>query len=363
MVTQQPSALVMADRPDRILIVGCGAIGGIVAAGLLENSSRKNTEIQILSRNLTFAKSINQNGLHVIRSGETRVVPARVYTTVELLQGPYDWILLATQPPQVEHAVLEVRDQLKDDGYIVCFQNGLCEQRLETILGHNRIIGAIIAWGASTTEPGHYHQTSSGSFVLGSLSAEHSSALRSLSPLLEDVAPINLTDNLVGARWSKLAINCAISTLGTIGGDRLGVLLRYAFVRRLALEIMTELVQVTQADDISLTPIAGTFNLDWLALTKRERNQWSPDLLAKHVVLIAVGLKYRRLRSSMLRAIEAGKEPAVEFLNGEVARAGKRLGVPTPVNDLAISWVHDIAAGIRVSSVSTLHELYEASRH
>ena len=121
--------------------------------------------------------------------------------------------------------------------------------------------------------------------------------------------------------------------------------------------------QVTQADDISLTPIAGTFNLDWLALTERERNQWSPNLLAKHVVLIAVGLKYRRLRSSMLRAIEAGKEPAVEFLNGEVTRAGKRLGVPTPVNDLAISWVHDIAAGIRVSSVSTLHELYEASRH
>ena len=54
--------------------------------------------------------------------------------------------------------------------------------------------------------------------------------------LLEPVGPVDLSDNLAGARWSKLAINSAISTLGTLGRDSLGSLMKYRFVRRLAHE-------------------------------------------------------------------------------------------------------------------------------
>jgi 2-dehydropantoate 2-reductase len=52
----------------------------------------------------------------------------------------------------------------------------------------------------------------------------------------------------------------------------------------------------------------------------------------RHGVLVGAGLKYRRMRSSMLRAIEAGKPPAVDFLNGEVVRYGAEAGIATPVN-------------------------------
>src|SRR6476661_4637109 len=87
----------------------------------------------------------------------------------------------------------------------------------------------------------------------------------------EAVGPVELTDNLRGKRWSKLAINCAISSLGTIGGDRLGALLQHRFVRRLALEIMTEVVQVARRESVRLEKVSGTFDLDWLALTEDER--------------------------------------------------------------------------------------------
>ena len=49
------------------------------------------------------------------------------------------------------------------------------------------------------------------------------------------------------------------------------------------------------------------------------------------------------MRSSMLSAIERGRPPAVDFLNGEVVERGKKHGVPTPVNAAARDLVHLLA--------------------
>ena len=173
---------------------------------------------------------------------------------------------------------------------------------------------------------------------------------------------MKITENLLGARWSKLAINSAVSTLGTIGGDRIGPLMRNGFVRRLAAEIMTETTLVARARGVRLEKVAGTIDLEWLALTDDERNTGGPSLVAKHAVLLAAGFRYRRLRSSMLAAIERGREPAVDFLNGEVVRHGKPLGIETRVNRAAQALVWQIARKERASSLETLRGLYGDTR-
>jgi 2-dehydropantoate 2-reductase len=79
-------------------------------------------------------------------------------------------------------------------------------------------------------------------------------------------------------------------------------------------------------------------------------------------MLLAVGARYRRLRSSMLSAIERGREPAVDFLNGEVVLRGERAGVPTPVNREAQKTVHRIARGEMPPSFALVRRLYEDTR-
>jgi 2-dehydropantoate 2-reductase len=347
----------------RILVVGCGSIGGIVASSLYQHYGPNKPHITVLSRNESTAMAVQERGFVVDRPNGKQTIPGEVHTALPKGTAPFDWILLATQPQQVEAATLQVHKLLDKEGYFVCFQNGLCEERIAAVAGHQRVIGAIVSWGASVGEPGEFIQTSAGGFAIGCLNPEHRPALDELEGLLQIVGPVVLTENLKGSRWSKLAISCAISTLGTLGGDRLGALLRYRIVRRLGLEMMTELVQVAQAEQIMLKPLAGTFDLEWLALTEEERRaSFSPSLLAKHGVLIAVGTRHRRLRSSMLRAIERGRKPAVDFLNGEVVTRGEAYGIPTPVNTLATQWVHEIAAGSRKSSVQTLQSLYQHTR-
>ncbi len=207
-------------------------------------------------------------------------------------------------------------------------------------------------------EPGVYERTSEGGFTVGTLNGEVTPDLHRLQALLEPVGPVTLTTNLQGARWSKLALNNAVSTLGTIGGDRLGPLVFHRIIRRLALELMTETVTVARAEGVKLERIAGTMDLEWLALTPGEReSSGSVSLVAKHSLILAVGTRYRRMRSSMLAAIERGRVPAVDFLNGEVVSRGLLHGIDTPVNRVAQQLVYRIAAGELPSSMDTVELL------
>ena len=344
----------------RVLVVGCGAIGGVIAAHLLDLGQ----DVSLLTTNAAIAAALREHGVRVTGDEPPATVHARaVFERLGSDVEPFDTVLLATQPPQVEAAAESAAGVLAPDGRVVCFQNGLCEERVAKIVGAERVVGAVVTWGASMLEPGLYERTSSGGFSVGRLDGTRDVRLDELARLLEAIGPVSITDNLRGARWSKLAINCAISTLGTIGGDRLGVLMRQRYVRRLALEVMTEVVAVARAEQVRLEKVSGTFDLDWLALTDAERTAAaSPGLMAKHTLLLAVGARYRRLRSSMLAAIERGREPAVEFLNGEVIVRAERHGIEVPVNRAARDRVWKIARRQEQASHSTLRALYEQTR-
>lgn len=344
-------------RAPRVLVVGCGGIGGVVAASLLQHPPGVLGELVGLSTNPAITQAITERGFR-LRGGRA-ATGGRVVSALAPEDGPFDWVILATQPPQVEEAAADALPLLAPDGALVCLQNGLCEERVARLAGPERVVGAIVAWGASMPEPGLYERTSEGGFTLGTLPGVTQPRLPELALLLETVGPVTLTDNLTGARWSKLAFNCAVSTLGTIGGDRVGPLLRKRFVRRLGLEIMSEVVAVAAAERVRLEKLAGTLDLNQLALTEDERaaSAGSASLVAKHALMLAVGMRYRRMRSSMLSAIERGRPPAVDFLNGEIVDRGARHGVPTPANRAAAAAVHAIARGQQVSSVDTLRAL------
>ena len=337
----------------KLLVMGCGGIGGIVTAALTETGH----DVVAYTTNADIAAAVERNGLQIRGEGVARGVRARVVR--EIPRETFEAILLCTQPPQVEDAARAALPVLAEDGVMVCLQNGLCEPRVSRICGEPRTVGAVVAWGAAMPEPGVYERTAHGGFAIGTLATKRD--LGELARVLEAIGPVEVTDNLAGKRWSKLAINAAISSLGTIGGDRLGALLQHRFVRRLALEIMTECVHVARKCEVRLEKVSGTVDLEWLALTQEEKvATGSPSLVAKHAMLLAVGFRYRRMRSSMLAAIERGRTPAVDFLNGEVIDRAREHGVAAPVNDAARAMVWRIAKHEQKSSLDSLRELARA---
>ncbi len=348
----------MDDKP-RVLVTGIGGIGGTVAGWLNQLDDEVLDDVVALTRNAEVVDAIDKHGFRLRGVGEHVDARGVVAAALPADLPKRDFILLATQPPDVEAAARRLLPHLADDGAFVVFQNGLCEDRIAAIAGPDRVFGGVVTFGASHPEPGVFERTSQGGITLGRMDGAEDPRLRTLAALLEAVGPAEITDNLAGVRWSKLAINSAISTLGTIGGDTLGALMTYRFVRRLALEIMTETVRVAQAEGVRLERISGTLDLEWLALTDEEQSAvaGSPSLATKHTLLLAVGTRYRRLRSSMLSAIERGRPPAADFLNGEVVARGAVHGIPTPVSAAALETVHAISRGEQTSSFETIRGL------
>ena len=340
----------------RILVMGAGSLGGIVAATLTEVGSA----VTAVSTNSAIRSAVDTSGFRVVDEGEERTIRGWVSPAPE---GRYDLCVLATQPPQVEDAARTALPHLAPDGQVVVLQNGLCEERVAAIVGSDRVIGAIVAWGASMPEPGKYERTAAGGFQVGRLSPfgiGQDPDLDRVAELLEAIGPVTLTRNLRGARWSKLALNCAVSSLGTIAGETLGPLVRQRRYRRLALELMTEAVAIAKAEHVQLEKVSGTLDLAWIALTDADRDaRLSAALTAKHGLLLAVGLRYRRMRSSMLAAIERGRTPAIDFLNGEVVARGLIHKLPTPFNARVCETVWRIAKGELKSSREALDRVCE----
>lgn len=345
----------------RIVVLGCGGIGGIVSARL----ARAGHDVTAITHNPEIAESIEASGISAFFDDAFHRVSFPAHAALEegMDVEPFDLCLLAVPPNCCEQAVSDVLPWLREAAPVVSLPNGLIEERLRSQLDEDRIVGGIVSFGGSMIDAGRVRQTSSGGLTLGRLDGSVDPVVRRLAELLAVVGPIDITENLRGARWSKLAINCAISSLGTIGGDRLGALMRYRHVRRLALETMTEVVDVARAEGVELEKVSGTLDLEWMALDDDERlRRASASLLAKHTVLLAVGAKYRKLRSSMLRALERGRTPPVDYLNGEITSRGEEHSIPTPINAALQRTVHALDRGELEPAHGLLRDLYDETR-
>lgn len=346
----------------RIVVAGGGGIGGLIAARL----ALAGQDVTVVARNPQITQQIRDHGLAAdFHKVGVQVARLPVVAGVdELGEQRFDAAVLAVPPDACEQALEQLLPYLKDDAPLICCANGLVEERLSALVPAKRLVGAVVTFGGTTDGPGRVRQTSAGGFVLGQLPQVQDRSPRArAAAILETAWPVWTTENLAGVRWSKLAINCAVSSIGTVGGDRLGQLMKYRFVRRLALEVMSEVVAVAHAEGVRLEPVAGTLNLDWLALPERDRVRLaSPGLAARHVVLLAVGFKFRNMRSSMLSALERGRTPPVDYLNGEVVTRGLTHQIKTPINAALQAEVHALSKSGRKPSLAGLRALYDQTR-
>ena len=342
----------------RIAVIGCGGIGGVLAATL----TRAGADVTPVVGNPRIAAALVEHGYRVRELDGTEWSQPCAHAPLihaSEADAPFDLVFVATQSTTLEAALTDARGKLADGAAVVTCQNGLPEERAAAIVGE-RVIGCVVGWGASMIEPGFYKRTSKGVLTFGKPTPGAPDPAP-IARLTETASPSVVVDDLAGVRWSKLAINCVTTTLGAIGGVPLGKLLSHRPIRRIALEVFAEVAAVAQAAGVKVQPVGGTLDIDKIAISDAERGLsfGSPSLAYKHSVLLAVGFKYRRLRSSMLYALERGRPPEIDFLNGEIVRRGAALGVPTPVSAALVEAVRAIEARRGSSSLAALRAIHD----
>jgi 2-dehydropantoate 2-reductase len=342
----------------RIALLGAGSIGVPVAAHLL----RRGADVTVFTGNAEIAQAIRTRGLELRGLGGDWAQPARPRLAPERDDGPFDVALLAMKTNRLDDAVHLVLPHLTPNGFVVCLQNGVPEPRAARIAGSDRVVGGVVGWGASMEAPGRSTLTSTGRIVFGEMEGPASSRVRALAELFQS-SGLNAatTDNLPGVRWSKLAINCTITSLGALCGTPIGVMVQRRELREVAFTVMSEVADVAQAEKVRLEKVAGTFHLSSLYVPATGGTNVARALL-RHAILRAVGVKFRRMRSGISRSLERGRRPEIDALNVFVVERAAAHGLAAPMNAAIAAAVEELANAHRTPSVDVWRELLPLAR-
>jgi len=320
----------------RAAIYGAGSLGTILGAFI----TRGGGDIELINRNIKHVKALQKNGAHV--TGTVDFVQKVTVYTPDQMSGKYDVIFLMTKQQHNQEVVTFLKDYLSEDGVIVTLQNGLPEPQISEIVSKDRVLGCTVAWGATMTEPGVSELTSapdSLTFSLGYLGDKPGNHFNEVKELLEKMGPVEVDENFIGTRWSKLLINASFSGMSAVCGSTFGQAAKDKASRKVVQAIIKECIEVCKAGDIKIEPIQGKDVVKLLDYN-------SPVKKAISFAIIPIAIKkHALLKASMLQDIEHGKKTEVDAINGSVCAYGRKVGVPTPCNDKVVEIIHDIEDG------------------
>lgn len=329
------------------LVLGAGAIGGIIAAIMKKNGYN----VEILCRDEKQASLISDQGLHIKGACGSFVIKIPAYSSVSQIKGKKDIILHATKAIGMAEATRSAIPVLKENGFFVSMQNGICEDELGSIVGKERVIGCVTGWGATMESKEVLDMTSTGDFILGYPDRKPDDFLETVAGALSVIVPARTTDNIMGHLYSKLVINSCISSLGAIGGLYLGKMLKIRKVRKIFIEIIHEAVELADKMGIRIEVFGG--RLDFRKFVSG--NTFFSDL-RRHLMIRIIGFKYKKLKSSSLQSLERGKPTEVDYFNGYIVKNSLQYGVNVPVNSAVVIMIHEIELKKRGISIQNFND-------
>ena len=329
----------------RAAIYGAGSLGTILGAYITKNGG----QVELINRNKAHIEALQTKGAQVVGTVNF-TQPVTAYLP-EQMEGKYDIIFLMTKQQQNVEVVTRLKEFLADDGVIVTLQNGIPELQIGEIVGNNRTLGCTVAWGATMKGAGVCELTSqpdSLTFSLGSLTAERNGHFEDVKALLEKMGEVEVDENFVGTRWSKLLINAAFSGMSAVLGCTFGEAAKPKASRRIVQALIKECIDVCATGGIRIEPVQGkdiVKLLDYKNCIKKA--------LSFFIIPIAIR-KHALLKASMLQDIEKGKLTEVDAINGVVSAYGRKVGCPTPMNDKVVEIIHRIEKGELTPSFDNL---------
>ena len=320
----------------RTAIYGAGSLGTILGAFI----SKAGEPVELINRNKAHVEALNASGAKVV--GTMQFEQKVTAYTPDQMSGEYDIIFLMTKQQNNKEVVQMLKGFLAPDGVLVTFQNGLPEMRIASVLGEDRVLGCTVAWGATMQSPGVCELTSEPdalSFSLGSISSTRSRHFDKVKELLVKMGTVDVEDNFIGTRWSKLLINAAFSGMSAVLGCTFGEAAGPKESRRIVQALIKECIDVCAAGGIRIEPVQGkdiVKLLDYKGAVKKA--------ISFFIIPLAIR-KHARLKASMLQDLEKGKLTEVDAINGAVSDYGRTVGVPTPMNDKVVEIIHGIERG------------------
>lgn len=305
----------------RVAVVGAGAIGGVVAS-LLQSAGRHELVLCVRRPLKALVVETPAIGLRSDMQDEIRPemsIEATILTQPEEAQ-PVDWVVIATKAYDAPSAALWLEFLCAGGTPVAVLQNGVeHRERFAPYVAAERIVPVIVDCPAErrhADDAGVERIIQRGPMSLKVPEDAHSKGFVELfSGTAADAATV---PDWTTVAWRKLCHNAAgvlpallLQPVGVLRGDAIG---------DAALNLVRECVAVGRAAGATLS---DTVPEEVLAAYRRS----APDSI-------------NSLHADRL----AGRPTEIDARNGVIVRMGKKHGVPTPANSMAVALLEAMTA-------------------
>jgi len=286
----------------KIAVMGAGAVG-CYYGGML---ARAGHEVTLVGRR-RHVDEVGRAGLLL----ETKEFKERVRmgasTDAEVVRGA-ELVLFCVKSTDTEAAGAQLAPHLDARALVLSLQNGVDNAaRLQSLL-KQRVAPAVVYVATEMAGPGHVKHHGRGELVIPPEVAQWKDTFAKAG------VPVQISDNVVGALWAKLIVNCAYNALSAITQLPYGRLVQGAEVPGVMRDVVDECLAVARA--------AGVHVPGEIHEAVRQLAHTMPAQL-----------------SSTAQDLARGKKSEIDHLNGVVVRKGEALGVRTPVNRTLLALV------------------------
>lgn len=337
--------------PDRIAVVGAGAIGSSVAADLTDAGEN----VTLIDQWPAQVEAIKSDGLRIVMPDLDLKADVHAIHLCEVaeLRKPFDVVLLAVKSYDTAWLTQLIAPRLSDEGVFVGLQNGMNEERILPIIGRERTVASVIELSAEIYEPGLVQRdtTRAGTwFGVGEIDGARTDRVERLAELLRHCAVVDVTDNILGAKWTKLVANSMTMGPFTLFGLKNWDAAAIPGMADISVAIGRESAAVGAAIGYELEPVFG-MSADEFADASDEALVRAMKTLLSHVGKDSTTATVQDLRK--------GRRTELEDITGTVTRKGREVGVPTPANDAVMMLAGQIERGDRSMSPDNFEALQE----
>jgi 2-dehydropantoate 2-reductase len=288
----------------KVCIIGCGAVGSLFAAHLA-----KSGEAEVWAYDLwkEQVEAIRKDGLRLSGAADFTV---RLNATCDAKEiTPCDYGIVATKAIHTKTAIAQAAHIFDENSAVCSVQNGVGNE--EIIADHVKyVIRGTTFPAGHPIAPGHIGYDIEGDTWIGPFEPTNTpmNKVEQLAGLMTRAGmnTIALKDAR-GAQWTKLIFNASTNPVGALTLLHHGAATRFGPTGALFNDLIAEGEAVAKKLGIKL-------HGDPRELVKKGAN--APG---KH-------------RASMLQDVLARRQTEVDFMNGAIVEAGKKTGIPTPLN-------------------------------